>query len=58
MITTIKSAIDNVKNAVGSAVDAQWNANMASGGLLGAAKGFIFGNGGNSSISGALDEMY
>ena len=58
MITTIKSAIDNVKNAVGSAVDTQWNANMASGGLLGAATGFLFGNGGNSSIKGALDQMY
>ena len=58
MIATIKTAIGNLKNAVGSAVDAQWNANMASGGILGAAKGFIMGNGGNSSIKGALDEMY
>ena len=58
MIATIKTAIDNVKNAVGSAVDAQWNANMASGGIIGAAAGFIMGNGGNSSIKGALDEMY
>ena len=58
MIATVKTAINNLKNALGSAVDAQWNANMASGGILGAAKGFIMGNGGSSSIKGALDEMY
>ena len=59
-ITTIQSAIDAVKNALGSAVDAAWNGNMASGGILGAAVGYLIGDG-NPSASGlksGLDELY
>ena len=59
-ITAIQTAIDAVKNALGSAVDASWNGNMASGGILGAAVGFLIGDG-NPNASGlksGLDELY
>lgn len=58
-ISTIKTAIDNVKTAVGSAVDTQWNANVQTSGLLGAGIGLLVGNAGQSSgIKGGLDELY
>ena len=58
-ISTIKTAIDNVKAAVGSAVDTQWNANVQTSGLLGAGIGLLVGNAGQSSgIKAGLDELY
>ena len=59
-IGTINSAIENVKTAMGNAVDAQWNANMASGGILGAAAGYLIGDGNPnaSSLKSGLDELY
>lgn len=60
MIATLQTAIDNVKNAVGAGVDAQWNANMASNGIVGAAIGYLFGDGNPnaSSLKSSLDELY
>ena len=62
-ITSVKTAIDNVKAALGASVDAGWNANMASGGITAAISGFVMGLSGgsgeySSSLGSSLEEMY
>ena len=59
-ISAIQTAIDAVKNAMGSAVDASWQGNMASGGILGAAVGYLIGDGNPqaSGLKSGLDELY
>ena len=59
-ISAINTAIEAVKTALGTSVDAAWNGNMASGGILGAVAGFVMGDG-NPNASGlksGLDELY
>ena len=63
MITQVKSAVDNLNATLGGAVDAGWNANMASGGIGAAVSGFVFGLGGgtgeySSSLGTSLTQMY
>ena len=63
MITQVKSAVDNLNAVLGGAVDAGWNANMASGGIGAAVSGFVFGLGGgtgeySSSLGTSLTQMY
>ena len=63
MITQVKSAVDNLNAVLGGAVDAGWNANMASGGIGAAVSGFVFGLGGgtgeySSSLGTSLSQMY
>lgn len=63
MITQVKSAVDNLNATLGGAVDAGWNANMASGGIGAAVSGFVFGLGGgtgeySSSLGTSLSQMY
>lgn len=59
-ISSINSAIQNVKTAIGSSVDAQWAGNVASGGLIGAAIGLLAGDGNPqaSGLKSGLDELY
>ena len=59
-IGAINSAIENVKTAMGNVVDAQWAANMGSGGIVGAVVGFVAGDGNpnSSGLKSGLDELY
>ena len=62
-ITTVKTAVDNLNATLGGAVDAGWNANMASGGIGAAVMGLAFGLGGgtgvySSSLGTSLNQMY
>lgn len=59
-IATINSAIENVKTAMGNAVDAQWNANVSTSGIMGAAVGLLLGDGNpsGSGLKAGLDELY
>lgn len=51
MIGSIKTAVENVKNAMGGIADAQWNTGMAEGGIFGAIGSFLYHQTGAGSIN-------
>ena len=61
MLSSIKSTIDNVKNAMSSMSSVNWEAGMAGSGVFGALQNFFVGGGGkgdySSSIGSALYDM-